>query len=75
MAAAIAAVLIPALASAADAPIQASIDAAKPGAVIDRYIFGQFAEHLASGVYSGIWVGKDSPIPTRAASAMTLWPR
>ncbi len=40
-----------------------SIDASKPGAKIDRNIFGQFAEHLGYGVYEGIWVGKDSKIP------------
>jgi len=40
-----------------------SIDGAHPGATIDRHIFGQFAEHLGTGVYGGIWVGKDSPIP------------
>jgi alpha-N-arabinofuranosidase len=43
--------------------IQLSIDASKPGAKIDRNIFGQFAEHLGYGVYEGIWVGPDSKIP------------
>jgi len=40
-----------------------SIDVSKTGAKIDRNIFGQFAEHLGHGVYEGIWVGPDSPIP------------
>jgi len=40
-----------------------SIDLSKPGAKIDRNIFGQFAEHLGHGVYEGIWVGPDSKIP------------
>ena len=40
-----------------------SIDASKPGAKIDRNIFGQFAEHLGHGIYEGVWVGPDSPIP------------
>ena len=40
-----------------------SVDASKPGAKIDRNIFGQFAEHLGHGVYEGIWVGPDSAIP------------
>src|SRR5436190_11356690 len=40
-----------------------SVDASKPGAKIDRNIFGQFAEHLGHGIYDGIWVGPDSPIP------------
>ena len=48
---------------AAPAPVALTIDAGKPGAKIDRHIFGQFAEHLGGGVYGGIWVGKDSPIP------------
>ena len=34
-----------------------------PGATINRNIFGQFAEHLGHGIYEGIWVGPDSPIP------------
>jgi alpha-N-arabinofuranosidase len=40
-----------------------SIDASKSGAKIDRNIFGQFAENLGHGLYEGIWVGPDSPIP------------
>jgi len=43
--------------------VQLSIDASKPGAKIDRNIFGQFAEHLGKGIYEGIWVGPDSKIP------------
>ena len=39
-----------------------SIDASKPGAKIDRNLFGQFAENLGHGLYEGIWVGPDSPI-------------
>ncbi|RYE70572.1 MAG: alpha-N-arabinofuranosidase [Rhizobiaceae bacterium] len=39
------------------------VQADKPGPVISRDIFGQFAEHLGHGVYGGIWVGKDSKIP------------
>jgi alpha-L-arabinofuranosidase len=35
----------------------------KPGAKIDRNIFGQFAEHLGNGIYGGVWVGPDSSIP------------
>src|SRR3954464_14821105 len=54
-----------ALASSAIAAekVQISIDASKPGAKIDRNIFGQFAEHLGHGIYDGIWVGSDSTIP------------
>lgn len=43
--------------------IEISVDASKPGAKIDRNIFGQFAEHLGHGIYGGIWVGPDSTIP------------
>jgi alpha-N-arabinofuranosidase len=43
--------------------VQLSVDASKPGAKIDRNIFGQFAEHLGKGIYEGIWVGQDSTIP------------
>jgi alpha-N-arabinofuranosidase len=48
---------------AAAQKVQMSIDVSKPGAKIDRNIFGQFAEHLGHGVYEGIWVGSDSKIP------------
>ena len=34
-----------------------------PGAKINRDIFGQFAEHLGTGIYGGVWVGPNSPIP------------
>ncbi|HWU15922.1 MAG TPA: alpha-L-arabinofuranosidase C-terminal domain-containing protein [Caulobacter sp.] len=57
------ALILPNAAHAADAPVQVTLDASKPGAVIDRHIFGQFAEHLGSGIYGGIWVGKESTIP------------
>ncbi|WP_291862842.1 alpha-L-arabinofuranosidase C-terminal domain-containing protein [Marinilabilia sp.] len=33
------------------------------GPVINRHIFGHFAEHLGTGIYGGIWVGLDSEIP------------
>ncbi|MDO4823295.1 MAG: alpha-L-arabinofuranosidase C-terminal domain-containing protein [Bacteroidales bacterium] len=31
--------------------------------VINKEIYGQFAEHLGSCIYGGLWVGKDSKIP------------
>jgi alpha-N-arabinofuranosidase len=34
-----------------------------PGAVIAPEIYGQFAEHLGRGIYDGVWVGPESPIP------------
>lgn len=47
----------------AQKPVHLTIDASKPGAKIDRNLFGQFAENLGHGLYEGIWVGPDSPIP------------
>ena len=47
----------------AAAPTSLTIATDKPGAVINRDIFGQFAEHLGRGIYDGIWVGKESQIP------------
>lgn len=43
--------------------VQLSADASKTGTKIDHNIFGQFAENLGHGLYEGIWVGPDSPIP------------
>lgn len=40
-----------------------TVDASKPGEVIPKEIYGQFAEHLGTCIYGGLWVGKDSPIP------------
>ena len=54
---------------ASNAPVKAAeevhlaIDTSKAGAKIDRNLFGQFAENLGHGLYEGIWVGPDSPIP------------
>jgi alpha-N-arabinofuranosidase len=35
----------------------------QPGAVIAPEIHGQFVEHVSNGVYPGLWVGPQSPIP------------
>ena len=40
-----------------------AIDTDQPGPVIEPAIYAQFAEHLGTGIYGGIWVGPDSPIP------------
>jgi alpha-N-arabinofuranosidase len=40
-----------------------AIHADRPGAKIDRHIYGQFAEHLGHGIYEGVWVGEHSKIP------------
>ena len=54
------------LAAMADtARIDISIDTQRPGAVLNKNIYGQFMEHLGRGIYEGVWVGKDSPIPNK----------
>jgi alpha-N-arabinofuranosidase len=47
------------------APVQAAIaiDMESPGPVIEPAVYSQFAEHLGKGIYDGVWVGPDSPIP------------
>jgi len=39
------------------------VDATKGTVVINKNIYGHFAEHLGRCIYDGIWVGKDSKIP------------
>jgi len=39
------------------------IDVCKTGPVINKNIYGQFAEHLGRLFYDGMWVGPDSDIP------------
>ncbi|HMI37363.1 MAG TPA: hypothetical protein VK505_07050, partial [Steroidobacteraceae bacterium] len=50
---------------AARAPVEARavLHADQPGPTIAPEIYGQFSEHLGRGIYEGIWVGEDSPIP------------
>ncbi|NYE59447.1 alpha-N-arabinofuranosidase [Duganella sp. 1224] len=55
--------MLVAMSAALAEPVTVSIDARAAGPVIDRHIFGQFAEHLGHGIYDGIWVGRDSAIP------------
>ena len=52
---------LPAPGAAQDTTV--TIQADRPGATISRQIFGQFAEHLGTGIYGGVWVGPDSEIP------------
>ena len=40
-----------------------TIRADQPGGTINRNIYGHFTEHLGRGVYDGLWVGENSPIP------------
>ncbi len=48
---------------AADATATLVLDTTRAGPVINRNIYGHFAEHLGRCIYGGIWVGPDSPIP------------
>ena len=41
----------------------ATLYADQPQSKINREIYGQFAEHLGSCIYGGLWVGENSPIP------------
>jgi alpha-L-arabinofuranosidase len=54
---------LPLQAQAQTAVAHLTIDTSKPGAEIDRHLYGQFAEHLGRGIYEGVWVGEDSKIP------------
>lgn len=44
------------------AATQIQLDSSVQGAVINKNIYGQFAEHLGRGIYEGLWVGPDSDI-------------
>lgn len=55
---------VPAREAAAATPVvSATLHADAPGPVVNRNIYGHFAEHLGRGIYGGIWVGPDSAIP------------
>ena len=47
----------------AGATATAVLHADQPGPVVNKNIYGHFAEHLGRGIYEGIWVGPSSPIP------------
>jgi alpha-N-arabinofuranosidase len=51
------------VAAPAFAQVSVTVDSVHPGAVINKNVYGQFAEHLGTGVYEGIWVGPGSKIP------------
>ena len=48
---------------AAPLSAQGTLKPNEPGAPISKNIYGQFSEHLGSGIYDGVWVGPDSKIP------------
>ncbi len=49
--------------SPASATVTAVLHADQPGPIVNKNIYGHFAEHLGRGIYEGIWVGPDSKIP------------
>jgi alpha-N-arabinofuranosidase len=51
------------LARAEEPAATLTVNAAKAGPVINKNIYGQFAEHLGHCIYEGIWVGPDSSTP------------
>lgn len=60
---ALAAAMLP-IAANAQMKVEASIDfTPENGNIIPKEIYGQFAEHLGSCIYGGLWVGPDSEIP------------
>lgn len=64
--------LVATLALAANAAdIKVVVNADQPGPVIHRNVYGQFAEHLGTGIYEGMWVGPSPRFPTCAAGART----
>ncbi len=54
-----AAAIVPAAAQDATATIRVN----EGKNIIPKEIYGQFAEHLGTCIYGGLWVGKDSQIP------------
>ncbi|MCD2324397.1 alpha-N-arabinofuranosidase [Sphingomonas sp. IC-56] len=58
------AMVLPAYAQDSDTPpAAATVRADRPGPQVHPDVFGQFAEHLGTGIYGGIWVGQGSKIP------------
>src|SRR3954463_12148361 len=39
----------------ADTEVKLTLDTAKTGAPISKYIYGQFVEHLGRSIYGGLW--------------------
>ncbi len=52
---------LPASAAESVAELQVHLD--RPGPIVNRNIYGHFAEHLGRCIYEGLWVGEDSAIP------------
>lgn len=45
------------------ATVKLNLDLVNPEVTIPAEIYGQFAEHLGTCIYGGLWVGEDSSIP------------
>ena len=54
---------VPCAVAAETATATLTLHADQPGPVINRNIYGHFAEHLGRCIYEGIWVGPESSIP------------
>lgn len=62
-----------ALATAAFAaePVTVTLSPSADAPLIPKEIYGQFAEHLGTCIYGGIWVGPNPPFPTPTDTATT----
>lgn len=49
--------------SAEKATVKLNLDKVNPEVTIPAEIYGQFAEHLGTCIYGGLWVGEESAIP------------
>jgi len=49
--------------SSQNTPVKITIHRNQEGSKINKEIYGQFAEHLGTCIYGGIWVGEQSKIP------------
>ena len=47
----------------ASEPVTITLSPSDNAPLIPKEIYGQFAEHLGTCIYGGIWVGPESPIP------------
>ncbi|MCM1036560.1 MAG: alpha-N-arabinofuranosidase [Bacteroides sp.] len=50
-------------AAAAGVTVTPRLDRVDTALTIPAEIYGQFAEHLGTCIYGGLWVGEDSPVP------------
>lgn len=56
-------IIISSIIYAADNQNLITVDVNADSVIINKNIYGHFAEHLGYGIYGGFWVGEDSPIP------------